>query len=572
MSSRFSRYLHTNYAPTDDEQEEIKNLLVEPRVQLRKIEKQIEELQAERDKIATHIEAHEALLSPMRRLPGDILQEIFFQCVPKGRNPAMSAHEAPTLLGRICHEWRVLAFATPALWARLHVVEPFSSYLPPVPSFAARKAKLEQRLDAARTWLDRSGQCPLSISFQQDGDNGLRNLPGDAALPVDEDSELRMVLLRLVIKYASRWEHIDMTVPIVEHAGTALSALALLKAEDVPQLASCRIKSSLWAAGDDIPWESLQLLHQPQLTRLSIGFCGSLSHLNKLRVHWNRLVKLELSEASHSWISPGEVLEVLDKCSALRVCKLVLPDSRLALPPPGAGPQTFPTSIVCCPELRSLQLSGTFKLLTLLDCPQLQALDVRGRSTRFGPPEIAAHPPNREILEPIISSTGSLETFRYRVGNISESELKQVLELLPSTLRELEILDNSSRPQVDDELVSSLATPGRFPHLEDLLLRNCEFLSIDGIVAFLCKIAEQQPCSFKHLTVQYGTPPEDSDTLRVRVQPFIDAGILVTVRSRPPLGQFSPFHGLKLTNAEVTRFFWSTPDEQPEDDFHDYYE
>nr|GAT49340.1 predicted protein [Mycena chlorophos] len=49
--------LHTNYVPTDDEWLEINDLLAEPRERLRQLEKNIEELQAERTKLWAHISA-----------------------------------------------------------------------------------------------------------------------------------------------------------------------------------------------------------------------------------------------------------------------------------------------------------------------------------------------------------------------------------------------------------------------------------------------------------------------------------------------------------------------------------
>ncbi|KAJ7022722.1 hypothetical protein C8F04DRAFT_1137129 [Mycena alexandri] len=106
---------------------------------------------------------HKALLSPLRRLPLDIIQEIFLACIPTHRNCVMSASEAPVLLGRICSSWRAIALSTPRLWSRLHIVEP--QRLPQRFNGADIAAKAAQRFATTKMWLGRSGNCPLSISL-----------------------------------------------------------------------------------------------------------------------------------------------------------------------------------------------------------------------------------------------------------------------------------------------------------------------------------------------------------------------------------------------------------------------
>ncbi|KAJ6600956.1 hypothetical protein DFH09DRAFT_1126327, partial [Mycena vulgaris] len=171
IASPFSKKLGTNYCPKDEEVAEIQALLVEPTLRMERLDneiatlwKTIDTLTAEREGIDAYVAAHKALISPVRRLPLDIIQEIFIACMPTHRNCVMSAREAPVLLGRICSSWRAISLATPRLWASLHIVEPIR----PVHSFpyALFEAKLTQRLETAKTWLNRSGQCPLSISLE----------------------------------------------------------------------------------------------------------------------------------------------------------------------------------------------------------------------------------------------------------------------------------------------------------------------------------------------------------------------------------------------------------------------
>ncbi|KAJ7677611.1 hypothetical protein B0H17DRAFT_944665, partial [Mycena rosella] len=121
--SPFASKLATNYWPEDVEILDIKALLVEPAQRLKCLDDEITDLQAaldslreERGRIEAYVDAHKALISPARRLPFDIIQEIFLACIPAHRNCAMSSSEAPVLLGRICSSWRTISLSTPRLW------------------------------------------------------------------------------------------------------------------------------------------------------------------------------------------------------------------------------------------------------------------------------------------------------------------------------------------------------------------------------------------------------------------------------------------------------------------------
>ncbi|KAJ7252115.1 hypothetical protein B0H12DRAFT_1018260, partial [Mycena haematopus] len=169
MSSPFASLLGTNHCPSDTELAQIQGHLVEPCLRLKQLDdeisvirKALDKLTEERDALGVYVAAHRALLSPLRRLPLDIIEEIFMACLPTHRNCVMSAAEAPVILGRICSSWRTISLSTPRLWSRLHIVQPES-----VPDLARglHEAKVAQRLRVGNAWLKRSGNCPLSISL-----------------------------------------------------------------------------------------------------------------------------------------------------------------------------------------------------------------------------------------------------------------------------------------------------------------------------------------------------------------------------------------------------------------------
>ncbi|KAJ6506070.1 hypothetical protein DFH09DRAFT_1375142 [Mycena vulgaris] len=230
--SSFTSKLTTNYCPQEEEIAEIQSLLVEPAVRWKRLDDEINELQKalekltdERDRFSAHVDAHRALISPARRLPLDIIQEIFTACIPMHRN---------------CKHIHLD-------WSRLHIVEPTSLYTSNQSDLAIFQQKLTQRHETTEMWLARSGQCPLSISLE--------------ATPANQGH-----LLQVLLPFALRWEHVSFAaVPPV-----LLAALHLNEA-DVPMLKSISISEIHETAADLIRSDSLGLLRAPQFHSFSIA-------------------------------------------------------------------------------------------------------------------------------------------------------------------------------------------------------------------------------------------------------------------------------------------------------------
>ncbi|KAJ7657322.1 hypothetical protein DFH06DRAFT_1045299 [Mycena polygramma] len=158
--SPFREHLHTNYVPTDAEIEQIRAHLVPHEAELARLESLIQELTEQRDSVTRYIEPHKALISHPRRLPQDVVEQIFLACLPTQHNAVISHAEAPLLLGRICSAWRFIAFAMPRLWASIHISGDFVT-------------STEERTAALGHWLKRAAQLPLSISvtYNEDGNH-----------------------------------------------------------------------------------------------------------------------------------------------------------------------------------------------------------------------------------------------------------------------------------------------------------------------------------------------------------------------------------------------------------------
>ncbi|KAF9009932.1 hypothetical protein BDQ17DRAFT_1273594, partial [Cyathus striatus] len=131
MFSQVQQHLRTNYVPSIQELENIKNLLEASTKEIRhldheiaRLDKQLDILKEKRSKVQDLLEQYQALVSPARRLSQDVLEEIFLACLPEDRNPCMTVTEAPILLTRICSSWRSIALSSPRLWSAIHIVLP----------------------------------------------------------------------------------------------------------------------------------------------------------------------------------------------------------------------------------------------------------------------------------------------------------------------------------------------------------------------------------------------------------------------------------------------------------------
>ncbi|KAJ7173435.1 hypothetical protein C8R46DRAFT_1348114 [Mycena filopes] len=305
MASPFASNLGTNYCPLDDEVLQIRALLKAPLSRLKQLDDQIAELQKaidelaeERERVGSFVDRHKDLISPFRRLPLDVIQEIFVACLPTHRNCVMTAVEAPVLLGRICSAWRSISLNTPRLWARLHIVEPSRSGPGPWTPRAAWEEKLAQQLETTKTWLGRSGQCALSISFQGTHDSDFPPPPDGADPPANP-----CLFMDVILSVAPRWKDISLWA-----STPALEMLSGITEHDVPLLQKFEMSQNGGSSNGARP--TLTLLGSPHLKHLSL-FGSATQNIGGLPVRWENLTYLSAMGFNNMSLSYSSVLELL---------------------------------------------------------------------------------------------------------------------------------------------------------------------------------------------------------------------------------------------------------------------
>jgi hypothetical protein len=509
INSPYASNLHTNYTPTESEILQIQQFLTESLKRLSSLDAEIDrarsildELHREHDALSDEIEAHRALISPIRQLPLDVLVEIFVHCLPEGRNAVMSSQEAPILLGRICSAWRSIALSTPRLWESLHIPTPTqiteNGHVPaqPDPTFIA---KMERRCEAAWEWIGRSGGSPISISVctpMHVYSYGLQPLT----------MKTFEFAITQILASSHRWKNVDLRA--AEDSFTRLQQLA---EDDVPLLESLVIASgSLTNAWDPVAsnpggrWTEFSgLLSARKLRRLSLSYLKE--DLLSLPVRWSQLTHLNLDldgSAQFRGVSRGlrysDIIKVLRRCPLLVSCGLSLGSRTFDIVQQPDHEVLLTEYALTLPllEYLLLNLSGRWDECNLkhLDLPRLRHLDIK-----FEEMFTASHTSLSSWIDFLSRNGGSVKQLFITIHSLTRDELIGFLESVPLLIY-LHISNSSgSSSVVDHKVIDRLTPSGEYsdclcPMLEEFQCNgnNCASFSEAQLLSLVQKRSESE--------------------------------------------------------------------------------
>ncbi|KAJ7354485.1 hypothetical protein DFH08DRAFT_933964 [Mycena albidolilacea] len=528
MASPFAAQLGTNYCPKDEEVLEIKSHLVEPTQRLRRLDEMIADLQKtidklveERDDLGIYVDAHKALISPARRVPLDIVQEIFVACLPTHRNCVMSASEAPVLLGRICSSWRAISFSTPRLWARIHIVEPVGPH-------NLTHALSAQRLETTRMWLGRSGQCPLSISLQSAPEDGIGR----------DASATSVQFLQTLLSFAPRWQHIQLTTP----ASLLLEIVSRIDIE-MPWLETIAFLDQHSRVIRGIKWGHFNILRGARLSSLLIP--GIIFIPERFPVHWDQLTTLTIG--GPIWTAPPTmtseaIWRVISRCSALRRCKLMVNDNDET--------PMLQHPIVELPFLHTLVLHCIAReapavqvLLGHLSFPKLRNFTFIGASQ------------DSPALHDFFANSVCMESLTIDTNIFIKPCFIETLPGLPPTIRRLMIRDTGGGwapppPSLDDDTLAVLMSPELCPALQELYMNCGNTISDTAVLQFISARMQDPRTALKRVDIRFGRPMTLDIMSSLRT--FIETGLEVSLMYSPIIpSQNSPWQGLVDAPAPV---------------------
>ncbi|KAJ7441969.1 hypothetical protein B0H11DRAFT_2292257 [Mycena galericulata] len=465
--SPFDDILYTNAVPSDADCQRIHDLLVGPQKEAAalaqevvRVQSLLDELITKRDQLNAFIDAHLALVSPVRRLPDDVVREIFVAALPSDRNAIMSEDEAPLLLSHISQGWRNLALSTPRLWSTLHIVTP------PVSSLQSYIPKLHQINGAVVTWLSRSGTLPVSISLISPLLHSPRGASEeDISALVEAARSASITLIQTLIEFCTRWRSIWFRISDDSY----LTPLAALSVSDVPKLSSV----GMTMVSGETDWNSMSFLGTPSLRAVSLREGAHTSPIS-----WDALTHLSFHFLGVT-LSFDDMLAMLRHCINLEVLNLTVSNNQTH-----DQMHAQPCQMAHLWRLSLMNAGGNnfiTNFLHQLSAPNLRILEFHGPFDSVNPSPLLT----------LISSSDGLEHLRLSVYDITVDFLIEMLQRAPA-LRELALASEPVLPlppgswrHIPDDRLLSLLDPTLCPRLQRLTLLQFDALSDDALLAFV---------------------------------------------------------------------------------------
>ena len=433
QAPNLSLRIGTNYIPSDEELDHIKNsILPVPTAKLADLDLEINRikeiysnLMEQRQVLLTEIEGYHNLISPARRVPIDILQEIFLHTLPTSHNALMDPHECPLLLTQICSGWRRIALSTPQLWSSIHVpIPPVSSSSPGRTSFWNLSGEFKNSClsffmnysTSITNWLRRSGLSPLSISLY-DSQNSI--------VP----KEYYKIIIDSLLPFANRWKNL-----VLDIRSPFFGPIAELKESDVPMLESLTLHDIRNGDLSSIPlaWKASGLVKSCRLKK--INYSEIEGNIMDSSFRWAQLTDIKLSsQASSGWGAPtanatlSDLVTILGLTPRLINCHFEI---RLATDT-GLAPPSYVSSLLL-PSLQKMVFYdggvNCAPLFELLDVPSLFHL-------KFFPTTQSSDMVLSTFLPQLSTTILSLTTsYSFFVGSKNYPALSQCQKLISITI------------------------------------------------------------------------------------------------------------------------------------------
>ncbi|KAF9236990.1 hypothetical protein BU15DRAFT_24972, partial [Melanogaster broomeanus] len=292
------------------------------------------------------------LRSPVKRLPPEILANIFHFCVVHGSDQIFMSIvvQGPLYdLARVCHTWREVVHSYPILWTDVNFY--FSdSY--PYP-FANRTEDVSRVIPALDMWLKKSSTLPISLTLTDVRDYH------------SVTRDLIYILVDRLRNNSRRWRSISLQLP-----GDYYPLLFTFTPCDLASLEHLSIDGNMYGQGRP----TVAHLNLQSATNLkSFAYNGPGNFVNdRISVAWNRLTEVSLGFASRPGVSNTlrRYIRQLAQCQNITTCSL-----GLGLPIHAGQPITLP-------YLRTLRVRPILfgcharSVVDALILPQLQALEI----------------------------------------------------------------------------------------------------------------------------------------------------------------------------------------------------
>lgn len=391
-------------ASSHSDPEQLREFVAAGESEIQRLDRASLEIARQRDLVMSKIKQWRNDLSPTRRLPPEILAEIFLLWVQQNSYSSCLLLNTPFVLAQVCSTWRKLVYNTPSLWTEIHLVR--------------RDSKSDQFIthdwiDMFNMYLDRSKVLPIFVT-----------LSTNLLDPAPKEFPRFFEALR---PHISRIRSLKITSPI-----SICNILKSLPSAMVSWSVLRTISFTFWDTDEPVAESHLPFTtfsNAPQLREVELGADGEFSErsLRKMALPWSQITKLN----RRGLFDRG--CKIILQAPALEHCFL-----RTAFPwtdTPGttshAPVQIYPAlksfvvSLVCGDE-EDDSLESTARFFQPLNMPALTTLEITSsRSREVGVAE--------EWIDSLYSRSGSTLT-HLCINNIKVEDggLTRILGHLPA--------------------------------------------------------------------------------------------------------------------------------------------
>lgn len=464
-------------------------------------------LEQQRDQVQGVVQELEALVSPVRRMPMDIMAKVFEQCTWDQPTPGADPRTAPLLLGQVCRSWRYLLFSLACVWTTLQLDLPSGT--------TDWEALIRSKSLSMHVWLSRSKALPISLFL---------NHPKGSLIQWHALMHLDKEILTLSCRLKDLSLHFSPR---------SLSCLLTFTQSPLPYLRRLELQNTNSLPTSENP-PPIVLHSAPSLKSLSLCWCSL--DLRHFQIPWAQLQHLNLEYNASSFWNPvhSDYLQTLSCCPNLTTLFLGIGAPIDNVDPACMQPVTLPhlhtfkSSIyVQTPYLRHL--------FDALRMPQLRHFDVKNVSLALG-----SYTGQTECLPLLARCADTLESVCFNRVDIADAVMLSCLaqlrrlktmSFLPGVLcLNHGLIAALTHDDDDDERVC--------PALEVLHLRCSSFVPVDAIarlVASRCRTAPTLKLfSLQFATFEYGLDTRDDKIRQVqaRLRGYVEAGLqLVLTKS-----------------------------------------
>jgi len=229
------------------------------------------------------LRVYDAVLSPFRRIPSDILLEIARHAQPQYPQPTRT--EAPMSLTHVSSAWRAVILSCPEFWKVLYL-----QVRKPVPSS-----------QLTRAWFERAKTQPLSLFVHLDFD-------------VEEISAPLVGYLEGLRSHTARLHRLGLgcsqVIDLFPHLQQTKSIYPNLKSLDL----ICTERGTFSDESDGAPLPKLNIFNESPLETVVIR-SDFIARSNFGRIlPWAVLTQVSVT----TWITAGEVIKILNICPKLK--------------------------------------------------------------------------------------------------------------------------------------------------------------------------------------------------------------------------------------------------------------